>query len=163
MTRLLSLVFLVVFAAAAVGAAFAGDLPDPQKTPGAINSHLTVKQFRRLCKHPSWTKRVRPPEEYTYEVKRKQLRAGYGDYTRKELHLYEEDHLIPLCLGGAPRDERNLWPELWEGEWGAKTKDELEAVLCDMACRGEIALSEAQKEIATDWIAAYKKYVKKQK
>lgn len=34
---------------------------------------------------------------------------SYGDPT--PISTYEEDHLIPLELGGAPSDVRNLWPE----------------------------------------------------
>jgi hypothetical protein len=37
-------------------------------------------------------------------------------------------------------------------------KDELEDRLRDMVCRGELDLEEAQRDISTDWIAAYKKY-----
>jgi len=33
---------------------------------------------------------------------------GYTD----PIKAHEEDHLIPLELGGDPRDLRNLWPEL---------------------------------------------------
>ena len=33
---------------------------------------------------------------------------GYADTSTAD---YEEDHLIPLELGGAPRDPNNLWPE----------------------------------------------------
>jgi hypothetical protein len=140
--------------------AASGDLPDPVKTPGAVNPDLSLKQFRKLCHKHEWTTAFRPPEEYTYELKKRQLQEGYGGYGDKSPHLYEEDHLIPLCLGGAPRDERNLWPEPWAGAWGAETKDDLEDVLCRMACNGKIDLAKAQKEIARDWIAAYKKYVK---
>ena len=31
--------------------------------------------------------------------------------------------------------------------------------LCRLVCEGKVALAEAQREIATDWIAAYRKYV----
>jgi len=52
---------------------------------------------------------VRPPVQYTEELKRQQIRTfGYHD---RRLSQYEEDHLIPLGLGGAPSDPRNLWPE----------------------------------------------------
>ena len=37
-------------------------------------------------------------------------------------------------------------------------KDELEDWLRDMVCDGKLDLTEAQKEIAENWIAAYKKY-----
>jgi hypothetical protein len=37
-------------------------------------------------------------------------------------------------------------------------KDELEDRLRDMVCDGSLDLTEAQHEIATNWITAYKKY-----
>jgi hypothetical protein len=36
---------------------------------------------------------------------------------------YELDHFIPLALGGHPRKPENLWLQLWDGQWGARTKD----------------------------------------
>ncbi len=39
-------------------------------------------------------------------------------------------------------------------------KDALENKLHKLACAGTITLEQAQKEIASDWIAAYRKYVK---
>jgi hypothetical protein len=52
---------------------------------------------------------VRPPQQYTHALKRQQIREfGYAD---GKLGDYEEDHLVPLGLGGAPYDPRNLWPE----------------------------------------------------
>ena len=42
---------------------------------------------------------------------------------------------------------------------GYHVKDRLENKLHSMVCKGEIDLKTAQREIATDWIAAYKKYV----
>ena len=68
-------------------------------------------------------------------------------------------HLISLELGGAPRDPDNLWPEPWFGVWNARVKDKLENTLHDKVCGGEVPLRTAQKEIATDWIAAYQKYI----
>ncbi len=48
----------------------------------------------------------------------------------KELHGassdYEEDHMLPLELGGHPTDPANLWPQSWDGENGAHAKDKLE-------------------------------------
>ena len=37
-------------------------------------------------------------------------------------------------------------------------KDDLEDRLREMVCDGSLDLTEAQKEIAANWIAAYKKY-----
>jgi hypothetical protein len=64
-----------------------------------------------------------------------------------------------LELGGNPRDPDNLWPQPWFGQWNARVKDVLEGKLNHMVCKGELTLVEAQRKIATDWIAAYKKFV----
>ena len=76
---------------------------------------------------------------------------------------YEEDHHISLELGGHPTDPKNLWPEAWDGEWGAHKKDVIETRLKRMVCIGAISLEDAQTAIATDWIAAYKQYVPRKK
>jgi hypothetical protein len=69
---------------------------------------------------------------------------------------YELDYLITPELGGAD-DVRNLWPEPYASTaWNAHVKDELENRLHEMVCDGQIDLSTAQSEIATNWIAAYK-------
>lgn len=71
---------------------------------------------------------------------------------------YELDYLIAPDLGGAD-DVRNLWPEPYGStDWNAHVKDELEDRLHTMVCNGQIDLATAQRDIATDWIAAYKRY-----
>ena len=82
----------------------------------------------------------------------------YG-YPLADTHDYEEDHLVPLCLAGAPQDPANLWPQPRFGEWNADRKDKLEAKLCRLTCDGKVPLAEAQREIATDWIVTYRKYI----
>jgi hypothetical protein len=47
----------------------------------------------------------------------------------KTLGHYEEDHLIPLAVGGSPRSPRNMWPEKYAGKFGARVKDKLERFL----------------------------------
>src|SRR5205823_4516238 len=42
--------------------------------------------------------------------------------------------------------------------WNARVKDQIENRLHDLVCSGELDLATAQREIASDWIAAYKKY-----
>jgi hypothetical protein len=77
------------------------------------------------------------------------------------LRDYQEDHLIPLELGGATTDPRNLWPEphIADGGWGSKTKDRLERRLHSLVCNGALPLAEAQQAIATNWIEAYRTYI----
>jgi hypothetical protein len=71
---------------------------------------------------------------------------------------YEVDYLITPELGGAT-DIRNLWPEPYQDTvWNAHVKDQLEDRLHAMVCRGDVDLATAQRDISTDWIAAYRKY-----
>jgi hypothetical protein len=71
---------------------------------------------------------------------------------------YQVDYLINPQLGGTA-DVRNLWPEPYgRTVWNAHAKDALEDRLHRMVCENQIDLASAQQEIATDWIAAYKKY-----
>ena len=71
---------------------------------------------------------------------------------------YEVDYLISPALGGT-NDIQNLWPEPYTSTpWGARAKDDLEDHLHELVCQGKLPLSTAQNEIASDWIAAYKRY-----
>jgi hypothetical protein len=81
----------------------------------------------------------------------------YGaDFTRAA--EYELDYLITPELGGTS-DARNLWPQpFMRTIWNAYVKDELELHLHRLACAGTIDVATAQREIATDWIAAYKRH-----
>lgn len=136
--------------------ALAGDLPDPTMTPGWTDPKVTQETINQTICVSGYTAKVRPPTSYTNKLKREQIKA-YG-YTDTDLSHYEEDHLISLQLGGSPDDPRNLWPQPYEGTCGARIKDKIEGRLKRLICSGKITLDEAQHAIATDWIAAYKKY-----
>ena len=134
----------------------AGDLPDLAMTPGVINPDVTQSNIRTTVCIKGWTKTVRPSGYYTNKLKKTQMRQyGYNNTNPKN---YEEDHLIPLSVGGHPTDPRNLWPEPRNGEWGASKKDQLEFALYKAVCHGDIRLDEARHAFASDWIAAYKHY-----
>jgi len=71
---------------------------------------------------------------------------------------YEIDYLIAPGLGGT-EEIHNLWPQPFKSaKWNAYVKDDLEERLHQMVCSGDLDLPTAQREIANDWIAAYKKY-----
>jgi hypothetical protein len=71
---------------------------------------------------------------------------------------YEVDYLITPDLGGSA-DLKNLWPEpYFDIKWNARVKDMLEVRLHSLVCRGDLDLKTAQRELATNWIAAYIKY-----
>jgi len=57
---------------------------------------------------------------------------------------YEEDHLIPLELGGAPRNPRNLWPE---PRAQARQSDPLETTLKRQVCNHTLTLAAARAAI----------------
>ncbi|MGF6996898.1 hypothetical protein [Paraburkholderia sp. GAS32] len=138
-------------------AARAGDLPDPRFTPGAINPDVTQANIHQTVCAKGYTKTIRPPAYYTNALKKRQIEQfGYADRKARD---YEEDHLVALSIGGAPTDERNLWPQPRNSEWSADKKDQLEFVLYKMVCNEEISLKQAQREMATDWIEAWKRYV----
>jgi hypothetical protein len=129
-------------------------LPDARCTPGAVDPAVTQADIGRTICRTGYTETVRPPEYITEAEKRASLRA-YGD--RLPLHDYEYDHFVPLELGGARNDSRNLWPEP-----GAtpNPKDSLEERLNARVCDGVRKLAAAQLAIARDWVAAYDRYVR---
>jgi hypothetical protein len=84
---------------------------------------------------------VRPPASYTNALKVEQMPLyELGG----PLSLYEEDHLIPLELGGAPRNPKDLWPE---PRAQAKRSDPLETSLKRQVCRGFMRLATARASI----------------
>ncbi len=121
-----------------------GELPDPAKTPGDVFEGVTVDDLRQ----PGYSERSRHVPE---ELKR-EIYAWYGisDHTG-----FVIDHLVPVELAGRST-LGNLWPQRIED---AKRKDRLEAKLHQLVLSGQLELGTAQREIAANWIEAYKKYV----
>lgn len=141
-----------------MAAARAPDLPNPHRTPGATDPAISQTDIdTTICSRHWSTRFIRPPENYTYDLKRHQLRAWH--YRDRRTYDYEEDHLISLELGGAPSSPRNLWPEPWRGRCGAHAKDRVENALHRDVCDGDLTLRQAQQDIASNWIAAYRDYV----
>jgi hypothetical protein len=53
----------------------------------------------------------RHPAHYTSRLKREQLNDPERGYDDQDMRDFEEDHDVPLEVGGNPIDPRNLWPE----------------------------------------------------
>lgn len=128
----------------------AAALPDPRCTPGALNPAVTQATLSSTICVSGWTRTVRPPSSVTGPEKLASMQA-YGDAGSPR--SYEYDHLVSLELGGAPNDRRNLWPE---PGGSPNPKDRLENRLHALVCSGQLALTAAQHEIATDWVQAYR-------
>ncbi|HXW22413.1 MAG TPA: hypothetical protein VEK14_05850 [Rhodomicrobium sp.] len=111
-----------------------------------LNSAVTQETIATTICVIGWTKGVRPPASFTNRIKRKLI---------KELELPEElitdfelDHRIPLALGGAPSESRNLELQPWDE---AGEKDAVETCLSRAVCSGRIGLDEARQRIWRDW------------
>ncbi len=125
-----------------------GAEPDPRLTPGATRKVA----LNDVCSMAH--------EEVVGQVSTPLRREVFREYGILNAHPddYEVDYLIAPGLGGV-EDIRNLWPEPSTSRtWNAYAKDALEEHLHQLVCAGDLDLSTAQREIASDWIAAYKKY-----
>lgn len=148
------------FAVLPAGANADHSLPDRSLTPGASADDVAQDNIGDTICVPGFTKPPRrPPSSYTSRLKVRQLNDHRYRYADTDPKHYELDHLIPLTLGGAPRNQNNLWPEPWKGRWGARKKDKLEVKLKRLVCAGVVRLDTAQNAIAINWIIAYRKYM----
>jgi hypothetical protein len=156
-TKLAAAVFLIW-----PSLAFAAPLaPDPALTPGVADPAVTQANIDTTICVPGYTARVR-------NVPASEKHAVFAEY-----HIdphgpgapFEVDHLISLELGGA-NAIGNLWPQSYRPPplpappWiNAHGKDRLENALHALVCAHRLPLADAQRAIATDWEAAFDKYV----
>jgi hypothetical protein len=122
-----------------------GALQDQACTPGDIIPTATKD---KICVS-GYAGSVRNVTQST----KNQVYAAYGVTTHSS-GQYEVDHLVSLELGGS-NDISNLWPEPATPTPGFHQKDSVENYLHDQVCAGAISLSQAQIEIATNWLAVY--------
>jgi hypothetical protein len=150
MSRINLITVLTVMFLTSTGA-LAGDLPDPALTPGAVLTTDAVLVCQLGYANRFGTSRaksrLRPIWSTDHLSLLRRVRGGPAD------------HPISLELGGS-NDIQNLWPESYQTEpWSAHRKDCLEDRLHELVCSAQISLEQAQHEIATDWIAAYRRYI----
>ena len=137
-------------------------LPDLSVTKGAVRLNDTSK----ICSI-KWGK----DERHVTDKMKDDVYASYGTAQGEGVCAYkthtgtngkpvkegcEIDHLISRELGGDDKVE-NLWPQPYTQHPGAHEKDWLENQRHKEVCAGTITLAAAQKEIKTNWYAAYKK------
>ena len=125
-----------------------GALPMASLTPGAARL-ISVDE---VC---AWT--VGPPPQVPPALRQQVLRDYGMEHVPQD--QYELDYLITPKMGGLT-DRRNLWPEPYGlRSWNAHAKDSLENALPRMVCSGRLDLATAQREMASNWIDAYRKYL----
>jgi hypothetical protein len=125
----------------------------PALADPALNSAVSQETIGQTICTPSYAASVRAPWSTLKEFKRKLLEERGESW--HDAPKYELDHIIPVCLGGAPGDLSNLQLQAWDE---ARRKDRVEIQACRCVCAGKVSLAEAQHDLATDWRAAYHKY-----
>jgi hypothetical protein len=123
--------------AAAVG-------PDTTCTPGSVDPEVTQANYLLTICAPGHSEAVRPPESYLEDLKLRQMKWYKLNQAPAELEM---NYVVPLELGGAPRDPRNLWPAPKTNAY----KEIIQATLTTVrrrACAAEITLAEAQTRVA---------------
>jgi hypothetical protein len=123
-----------------------GALPDRRCTPGEAFGRVAALH---VCR-PGYAGSVG-------NVSAKLERAVYLEYDITRLaSQYEIDHLVSLQLGG-DNSIANLWPEAATPRPGFHEKDRLEKSLRQKVCSGSADLRAAQRMLASDWSAAYRR------
>jgi hypothetical protein len=150
---------LVVFLLlAALVYARAGDLPNPELTPGVVAPHCDLA---KACgtkwgkDHRFVTAAMKAAVFKSYRFSGNQDKRC--DNPDSKTRRCEIDHSISRELCGAD-DVKNLWPQPYAGVWNATMKDTLENRLHEMVCAHQITLAAAQKAIATNWKKAFQQY-----
>ncbi|SCW93597.1 hypothetical protein SAMN02927924_04362 [Sphingobium faniae] len=129
-------------------------LPNERRTPGSFDPAITQDNIAATICDPKFISARTPPPSWTAAMTRRMAAVLYPDQNPDNLAL---DQLVPIALGGAPQDQRNLWLQSWAGEANSEKKNGLETLLNRMVCSGQLKLAAAQQAVATDWIDAYRR------
>lgn len=114
-----------------------------------LNPAVTPATIATTICAPGWSRKVRPAYSVSHAIKLAKLRAA--GLAPSDISRFELDHRIPISLGGAPADPRNLDLEPWAE---ADRKDDAESCLAAAVCDGRLGLTKAQETIWRDWRAA---------
>lgn len=132
----------------------AARLPPPQ-VPGAIDPAITQDNINETICRPGYARSARPAFAITGPLKRRMMDAQHPGGSMAD---YELDHLIPISIGGAPLDRRDLWLQPRSGQANAGDKNVLAYVLWRLVCTHQVPLATAQRDISQDWTRAYQLY-----
>jgi hypothetical protein len=129
-----------------------------------LNPEVTQATIRTTICKVGWTATVRPPRSYTDALKRQQLAALHAQHPSWTTANTEEDHRMPLELGGSPRDPHNLSPEFADEPLASSPvhnrKDDAENTAKAAVCAGRQTLDQAQFYFVAEWLMAWPDYRK---
>ena len=126
-----------------------GALPDKNCTPGVVREATTAND---ICTS-GFTKTIRNVPE----SEKKKVYLEYNMTPNKSPCPCEVDHFISLVIGG-DNTIKNLWPQPYSGQFGAREKDKLENYYHRQICDKKITQEQAIKEIREDWTKYYLLY-----
>lgn len=122
--------------------------PDRRCTPGVTNPAATEKNVSKTVCKKGWAAKQKPAVSILIKERAAAAKAyGYADKQAKDLVL---DYLVPLELGGARNDARNLWVQTVAE---ARKKKVVDDALKAAVCSGTMSLRSAQGLVAEDWTA----------
>ena len=121
----------------------------PASAPGVVDTSITQSNIATTICVPNYTATVRPPVSWTNRLK-VSLMAQF--HLTGAMNGYELDHRVPIEVGGAPRDARNLWMQPWPE---ARLKDRLETFKHRQVCAGKVTLRQSQEVFLKDFWAEY--------
>jgi hypothetical protein len=137
---------LITLVAAPALASESGLLPNSALSPGAVaetrSAVICVRGYDRA--HRVWHDKASTLAKY-----------GIPEF---EAAKYEDDDLIPVCLGGDNASPLNHWPQSNSATPGAADKDMLEQRSCREVCRtrDDNLPAKYQAAFATDWVALWR-------
>lgn len=129
-------------------------LPPPEVT-GAVDPAINQANIDATICRPGYAKAARPPYSITGPMKRRLMDQQHPG---ESMANYELDHLIPISIGGAPLDMKDLWLQPRLGQANAADKNVLAYVLWRLVCTHQVPLETAQQAISRDWTKAYQTY-----
>ena len=123
--------------------------PDRILTPGSVDPGATTAQ---LCT-PTYLGTV----ALSSDADRQETFLRYGLPYPTAQDRFRLDHAVPVEIGG-DSSAANLWPMPVSADV-ADRKNALAVRLHDLVCAGTVPLGTAQQDVATDWYAAWRRYV----
>ncbi len=147
---------IILFSTAVCAAEPPPYFPDNATTPGLANRKVTQGNINKTICNARWLKAQQPSAGYLDKEKNRQLaRVTFANTDPK---AFEEDHRIPIELGGHPRDAKNLWPQSTTIEWNAAAKNKLETYVHGEVCAKRMKLADARAIFQRDWTDVFRSY-----